>query len=434
MSHLTRRRVWSGVGALASVAAVLLLFVYVFGQHGGGGAGPHSGTPIATSSTTPKATATTTGTPFQVSDQQVANQINVAYVQDNEVWLGMRGAQPEQVTHLGLSQTLTLDWRLIWSPDSSKLLVVANDNPPAQVTHPRVWIIAAETGSVTDVPSLGAADLSLGCEQACSWLTDRYIVHVNPNGGSPHYAQYEIYDTQTQRDISTALDNVAASDLEVRGSAVYFSGYYVSPSSMPGTINRFDLDTNTITANVFTAPGPLVSQGIPAASWDISADGSHVVYLFGISVNTPCQAPPCFSYYQDRAGVAELFPGYQSQAGGGAYPLSDLTISPDGQHAAALFGTTTGTPAGAPPEDILQQQVPSGAVSEEGVSSGNSRGWIAGWTTRTPGVILEQPRVDGNENTLSTSIYFAPLGSSGEAELVESLALPVNVAISISPS
>ena len=48
LSYLTRRRVFSGLGALASVAAVLLLFVYVFGQWGGGGAGTHAGTPSAT--------------------------------------------------------------------------------------------------------------------------------------------------------------------------------------------------------------------------------------------------------------------------------------------------------------------------------------------------------------------------------------------------
>ena len=438
MRALTRRRVWSGLGALASVAAVLLLFIYVFGQQGGRGAGPLAGTPPSTrgpsaTTTTSSATSTPASGPYKVSDAAIARQLNIAYVQNDEVWIGVRGAQPVQVTHLSLPPQNRLDWRLIWSDDGSKLLAVANDNPPAQVTRPRVWIIATSTGSVTDAPSLGAADLSLGCGQACWWLGDRYIVHVNPNLGTPHSQQYEVYDTQTQRDISTALDKLPITELEVRGNAVYFSGYSVSQPPTPSTIDRFDIATNSITAGVFTTPAALVSEGIPVANWDISADGSKIVYLFGSGLTTHCPNTVCYTYYQDASGTYALFPGYQSQAADGVRPLSDLVLSPDGRTAAVLFGTNTGTPAGATQEDILQQGTPSGGVGECGVSSGNSQGWIAGWTTGSPGVILEQPRLDGNGNTLSTSLYFAPSAGSGNAELIASLALPVNVYVSVAP-
>ena len=115
--------------------------------------------------------------------------------------------------------------------------------------------------------------------------------------------------------------------------------------------------------------------------------------------------------------------------------LSDLTIAPDGRHAAVLLGSSTGTPAGAPPLTLLQQQTPSGAASENAIAQPTGAECvIAGWTTRTPGIILDQPILDENAQQLSTNIYFAPLDGSGAARLVESLALPPDVFISVSPS
>lgn len=432
--QLARQRLLSGLGGLASVAAVLLLFLYVFGQQPGRGP-THSGTP--TVSRTPSVTATTTSNgPFQMADARVAQQISIAYVQNNDVWIGLRGARPTQVTHLGLSTPDSLTWGLVWSADQSKLLAVANDDAHAATVAPRAWIVTTATGAVNALPQATATSLAAGCEMTCSWLGDRYIAHANPAVAATHYLEYQIYDTQTQRDLTTALDKQPVTTLETRGAAIYFSPYTVSPEPTPGTISRFDLASNTITPNVFTAPGPLVSQGIPAANWDISADGSRIVYEFGFGLSVaPCATPPCYTYLQDRSGkVTTLFPGYQSQAATGATMLSNLTIAPDGKTAAVLLGATSatsGTPAGSVSADVLEQPTPAGAVVENGLPIGNSQGWIAGWATQTPGVIVELPRTDANANPLATRLYFAPLGASGNAELVESLALPVNVVVSV---
>lgn len=59
---------------------------------------------------------------------------------------------------------------------------------------------------------------------------------------------------------------------------------------------------------------------------------------------------------------------------------------------------------------------------------------IARWTTQTPGIVTAQTRLDANGDTVSTGLYFAPLGASGSARLVESLALPVDVVVSIATS
>jgi hypothetical protein len=437
--RIARRRLWSGLGGLASVAAVLLLFLYVFGQNGGSGP-THPGTPTASRgpSVTASATATTTTSgPFQVADPTIANQLNIAYVQNNDVWIGLRGARPTQATHLGLTTPDSLMWRLVWSADESELLATANDDAHAATVAPRAWIIATATKAVTALPQATSANLGGGCEMTCSWLGDRYIAHANPTAAATHYLVYQIYDTQTRRDLTTALDKLPVVGLETRGAAIYFSPYAVSPGPTPGTISRFDLASNTITPSVFTAPGPLVSQGLPAANWDISSDGSSIVYEFGFGLSTRCPSPPCYTYYQDRSGaVTALYPGYQSQAAAGTEALTNLVISPDGRTAAVLFGSSTPTPGGvgAVSEDILQQPVPDGAVSENALTSGNSQGWITGWTTQTPGVMLEQPRYDSNGSPLSTTLYFAPSGGSGNARLVESLALPVNIVVSIAAS
>ncbi|MGH2487687.1 MAG: hypothetical protein ACRDHE_16925, partial [Ktedonobacterales bacterium] len=422
----------------ASVAAVLLLFLYVFAQQPGRGP-THPGTPTASRgpTVTASATATTTsGGPFTVADTQVAKQLSVAYVQDNDIWIGLRGARPTQATHLGLATPDSLTWRLVWTDDQSRLLAVANDDAHATTVAPRAWIITTATGAVTAMSPATSGNLGGGCEMACSWLGDRYIAHANPTVAATHYLEYQVYDTQAQRDLTTALDTVQVVELETRGAEIYFNPYTVSPGPTPGTISRFDLASNTITRAVFTAPGPLVSQGIPSANWDISADGSAVVYEFGIGLGNLCPSTTCYTYYQDHSGtVTALFPGYQSQAASGATMLFDVRISPDGKNAAVLSGNTMGAPTVGPPNDLLQQQISTGYLFENALVAGvGYQDMIAGWTARTPGIVVAQTRLDANGNTQSTSLYFAPLGGSGNAELVESLALPVDVAVSVAPS
>ena len=116
-----------------------------------------------------------------------------------------------------------------------------------------------------------------------SWLGDRYIVYMDAARAGSHAQYYLLYDTQTQRTISSTLDNQLIAGWEVHGTSLYFAPYIISLGSgvfVPGEIRRFDLASNQITTVFTVTVGELVSQGISSANWNISADGRKIVYYF----------------------------------------------------------------------------------------------------------------------------------------------------------
>ncbi|HLY30214.1 MAG TPA: hypothetical protein VKQ36_04250, partial [Ktedonobacterales bacterium] len=213
-----------------------------------------------------------------MSDPAVADQLTFAFIQANDVWVSLRGAPPQQITHLGLG-TQQLNWFLLWSEDQTRLLAVASNNPSSGTATSEAWIIGLPGKSVQSLPSSAVA--SACADHSCAWLEDRYIVHMNTTRPGSHYLYYKIYDTQAQHDLSTGLDSQEITFWQVRGSSVFFTPYDNEPTFALGAIKRFDFNSNQITTQ-FTLPGTMVAEGIPSGVWDLSADAREVVVEFDV--------------------------------------------------------------------------------------------------------------------------------------------------------
>ncbi len=415
-------RLWSGLGALGSVAALLLLFVYVLIT------GPGSQLPRLAATATTSARVTTTVTAqtgiFSIADPAIARQLSFAFVRNNDVWESYHGAQPRQITHLSLSGQ-QLSWRLSWTPDQSKILAWAvSDLQPNQPAY--AWSITTDDNNVTPLPSTLAQ--ACGGGLTCFWLTDRYIVHFDIARIGAHAQYLKLFDLQTGRDISTALDDEKVTEVEVRGSALYYTPYTFSsgPDTSPGMIWRFDVRTDTIT-RVFTVPGPLISQGLPAGTWDLSQNAHELVAWFGTGVTVHCPVSACHTYYQDTSGTtAAILTSQQS--------MDRLTISPDGEHAASTVAANAATiQQQASDYSIVQQMLPSGTVQSTALPQTLGAQYsVLGWTADSTSILVQQAQVDRQENTPPAALYAVTAGRYDAAHLVETL--PSGNALTFAPT
>jgi len=292
---------WRAIVAAACLAAVVALLAYILGNAAARRGPSVVGTP--TPRPQPTATATAIPTPtlapgtFTVSDAATARQLSFAYALDGEVWVSQHGAPPQQMTHVGLTDP-SLQWWFTWTPDATKLLVNAGS---FDGTHAQAWIISLPDGAVTSLPA--SSPLVEGCGHLCYWVSDRYIVQGIPAGS--HYERYQVYDTQARRVVPSGLDGQSVTEVEVRGDSIYFSPYESADVAhyAPGRIRRASVGNQTVTTS-FTLPGPLVDEGIPFGSWDLSADGRRVVAsLNGAYPNVVASCPSgnCYTFYQDIA-------------------------------------------------------------------------------------------------------------------------------------
>jgi hypothetical protein len=349
-----------------------------------------------------------------VSDPAAARLLTFAYVRDGDVWASLHGVQPQQITHLGLGGQLDqLDWRLTWSADASRLLV---SEASYVVGSARAWIVALPADTVTSVPA--STLVPDGCQIKCVWLGDRYLVYADAPHVGPHSQTYHVYDTQLARELATTLDPLRVTEIEPRGLSLYFTPYAVAPTAEPGSIERFDLTGNMITP-MYTTPGPLVGEGIPSGSWDLSADGRRAAVSFVVAVASHCPHSPCFDFYQDAAGgVSVLFPALQN-ANVDEAPSADIDISPDGSYAATVTGPSPVITDTTVTQHVEQQALPSGVEVANALPVSQQGYWLVGWALQQPGVVVAQTVVDGNGNPLATRVYYAPAGSSSPAVLVE---------------
>lgn len=407
-------RWWRTVRVLAPVAAVLLLFIYVLhmglGLPGRGSASKSATVPVTQPSRTATAIASPTATPvvgtMRVSDPAVAAELSFAFVRDNDLWVSWQGSAPRQVTHFGLGNQ-SLDWRLVWSADHTKLLAVAASSPITAATV-RGWILAMPGGAATALPLPAGANVSLGCMNACAWMADRYIVYHNEAANSsPHATYLKLYDTQTQRDLSTALDTIEMTGYQPIGTDIYFVDYRMSESPMPGptVISRFDLASNTITI-AFTVPVSLVMGGLPAGGFDLSADASKIVAWGTLNASTDCPSAPCHAFYQDRSGTATPILHSLSSS------YAPVSISSNGAYAAALVGDISGATS-----QIVQQPLPSGHELTNALAATGAT--IFGWTHGH--IIITAESQDASVTGSTTRVYAAPVGSSQAAHLVETV-------------
>ena len=398
----------------APIRSLLLLSVFALG-----GCNPGiASSPTPTTRTPPTAQPFSTAMPapgaLAVSDPALASQLAFAFIQANDVWISLHGAPPQQVTHLGLG-TQQLSWFLLWSADQTKLFVDPI-NPASGVALSEAWIISLPGNMVQSLPS--SAPVIASCaDHDCAWLEDRYLVHQDESRHGPHSSSFRVYDTQAQRDLSTSLDAQLATRMQVRGASVYFTPYAPAPTSMPGTIKRFDFSSNHITTQ-FTVPGPLVAEGIPSGSWNLSADARAVVEHFSGGIPSHCPLAVCSTFYQDtRGAIAVIFPSYQSHDGSSPALVDEPSIAPDGKDTASLMsGPANGY-------QVVQQALPSGneLLTALPAASAGQAYQIVGWTAQPSGILVQQLPTGAGVPPLTTSIYFVPLAEPGAAQLVETI-------------
>lgn len=341
----------------------------------------------------------TAGPLLVVSDAQAAQAVSFAYVQNNDVWVSLHGAQPQQMTHLGLDPQAQLDWLLFWSPDASQLLATAS----SASGQGQAWLLSLTSGTASPFPPL--------CAGPCVWAGERYLIY--PTDLESHWMRVGLYDVQQRRAVPSALDSEQAivDDLEARGSAVYFSPYVISPPQSPqdGVVDRFDLTANTITT-AYTLPAPVVSEGIPLFNaWDLSGAGNRLVAAFPGSAQH-CPQQTCYTYYEDSAGaVSVLFPTHQSQQAGIA---SDVRISPDGTMAVGIVASSSGAQY-----SVVEQALPAGSETTTAIPTAAD---VLGWTTGDS-VLMYQNLLDhANEYTAGSLVWIVRSGAS-QPELVETI-------------
>ncbi len=410
--HTPRQRQLTALGGIAAVLVLAVLAASLFSYLGGRSpaqpATPTAPTAKATASPTATPTPSAARAPLVVSDAPVARAISFAFVADNDVWVSLHGAQPRQVTHLGLDPGAQLGWLLLWSPDASQLLASASPlGSPGQA-----WLLSLPSGTVSPFPPL--------CLGPCFWLGERYIIY--PIGGGTHYMYVQLYDVQQRRAVPTALDTQPlVEDLETRGSSAYFTPY---PTSAPqpqatqgGVVKRFDLATNTITT-AYVVPGALVSEGIPfSGTWDLSATGSRLVVSFVGGSTEHCPQSACYTYVQDSTGtVTMIFPTHQAAPTGGG--VASVTISPDGKTAAGI----TGHDYGSTHLSLTQQALPSGNEITGPIPGvrPQATAYVLGWTAGGSILVREQ-QLDSAGQDGPTHIYAVAVGSADAPHLVETI-------------
>lgn len=356
--------------------------------------------PQATSAATNAPAATLTATPspgaVTVSNPDIARQLSLAFVQANDVWVSVRGAAPRQVTHLNLSPQ-SLDWRLTWSADQTKLLATESNSVSSGTFAGGAWIISLPELSITPLPTL--ASLSGGCSISCGWLDDRYFVYADVAEAGSHARVYHVYDTHTQRPLSTSLDTQNITEWEVRRGEVYFTPYLDSTGTgrfVPGAIKRFDLASNQMSTAFTVSEGALVSDGISSARWDLSADGTRVVYYFFGGALQDCPAGlQCKTMYQDTTGrVAAIFSSYQAAAHVSTQINAPLWIAPDGNAAAGFISASPTSIAPTPPDTLVQQALPSGNGWRNALPTEDHpySDQVLGWLNLPAGLVLLRMR------------------------------------------
>jgi hypothetical protein len=389
---------------------LLLLGVFVLGGCNPGSASSPSLATRTSPTAQPFAMATPAPGALAVSDSILAGHLTFAFIQANDVWISLHGTPPQQVTHLGLG-TQQLGWFLLWSPDQTKLFVdpttLATDGA---VSH--AWIISVPGNTVQSLPSSSPVIASCA-NHNCAWLEDRYLVHQDISRSPAHSSYFRVYDTQAQRELSTRLDDQRATRMQVRGASVYFTPYELAPTSVPGSINRFDFNSNQITTQ-FSVPGPLIEGGLASGSWNLSADAREAVEHFSVGVAAQCPLATCSTFYQDtRGAIAVIFPSYQSQTGTGPALFDELSIAPDGKDAASLTNSN----------QVVQQALPSGheLLTALPAARAGQAYQLVGWTAQPPGIFVQELPTGAGTPPVTTRIYFVPLGEPAAAQLVETI-------------
>jgi hypothetical protein len=412
-------RALRGLAAAAAVLALAGIFASVLGGHLGHGPFGQTSDRVRTI-TTPRPTPTPNPASYpgrlEVVDGTAALDLTFAYVLDNDVWIEWQGKQPFQATHLGLGSD-HLIWTITWSQDHTVLL--ANETADIDRTTARAWLIYLTPSLSVNEVSPGSP-LVRGCANyfGCKWVGHRYIIHLDLANQSSKYQTFRIYDVKaavdtTSTDIVSPLDGQRISELEVRGSLIYYS-----PLGGAVPANRIAIadPANPQFQGSIVAPETISQEQGVIGWWDLSADGTRAT--MGSQGQANCaSAPSCASYFgADGGAPTSIF----TQAQALSQVLSQVLIAPDGSHAAALIPT---------PLMIVRQPLPTGtedasavpdASSPSNASHGHADGLI-GWSADSQRVFELQVQEDGHSNALSTSVFVVTAEGTRPATLVLTL-------------
>lgn len=144
-----------------------LLFLGLFLQ-----AGCNRGADSASTPNTPTLAPATATAPkasgFTLADPTLARHISFAHVTNGTLLVSRQSGLPHAVAPMDTTGVL-LDWVLSWTPDQTRLLVVAggvgSGTPPA-------WILTLPANRLTPLSSDAVAD---GCTRSCVWIADRSL-------------------------------------------------------------------------------------------------------------------------------------------------------------------------------------------------------------------------------------------------------------------
>lgn len=378
--------------------------------------------------TVPNSAGASTSTPvgFTGYDGNALDKMTIAYAFNGNIWVASHGAPPRQVTNFTYTaaQSSALQnavWALAFSPDATHLLVELDSTSTTAD-----WIVTFPQGTVT---SVSHSLVNCGPQLAqCQWVDNRYIAFLRASHDqsqtpcTSHNTRLVVYDSQTQRDLSTAIADVCMITFQVRGSAIYIptqpgqTGPGVTPVASSatstatlenGVLDRYDIASNTV-APAFTASTPLLINGVASAAWDLSADGRTAVFSSGRNPRCTSNRTNCFAYYVTGDTSMPLFSQLSSLVGSGSC-YSGAILSPDAR-TAALALTDDGT--GHCKNEVLQQSAPNGQQLTNALPAPVT---LIGWMPDNSNVLA---RTSALIPSPEVTLYMAPVGSGQAAHKI----------------
>lgn len=229
-----------------------------------------------------------------------------------QIWASVNGGAAHQVTHMPSS---TADCRYnehwsppVFSPNMSKIVAAwgsadCTDGPE----HGPIYVINATTGAAA---KLSSTDIRLSLRQA-GWIDNSHIWWIDGR----HLHQYVVGGSDS---VLGTLTSSFAEDAVLRGNTLFFSvgtgsGYI---------LKRFDMSSHTVLAGSVnlgaTNPCQCSRNDALTPGFDISADGSHIVFQ---------RVSPASGTSGDAEGVASSQFFYANADGSGATRIATVATA-----------------------------------------------------------------------------------------------------------
>lgn len=340
----------------ASVIALLLGMLLLAACGGGSTAsGRAGGTTGASSTATPQVTATVTssGTPWSGQPPTVAGLTWVQHSTSTgkpQVWASIGGKAGRMIAEAtGDDCATSALGPPVLSPDAKHIAVVGGAGCGDGQSHGPILVVDVATGSMTQVADTNA----ITNERSVGWLDNTTLYFA---GGSVNV--YQLGATSV-----TALPGTTgAVSATVRGSQLFYVTFVYDHSSgvqIHALLHRYSptsqRDVTVIDLGAFNLPTGQSPPDFHSEGWDVSADGTHVVYQVTAAGPVPPTSPIGISSSRIYYASADNSTRSQILQYLATNNLVRLRLSPDGRQVAV----TEAIPA----PDII-----SGCVNSPGIS------------------------------------------------------------------